>query len=209
MPNRVAKQTLRLRSQLLGRARGWQRRQQPNLPPNAAPITPQLVVGGFIDADDWRNLVAQGVTTVVSLQGERHDEDAFGDLQPTGYLRLPTVDFSPPTHAQLHMGAAFIDAAIRAGEKVLVHCHAGVGRSTMQCAAYLIMTGMSLDEAWDLIKEKRPNAMWNERQQAAMKQFAKEIEAERSTTSEPISGPVAQPDPFATDITASAVAHAE
>ncbi|MBA3945418.1 MAG: dual specificity protein phosphatase family protein [Herpetosiphonaceae bacterium] len=179
MSSSLVAQILRLRTQIFLRRRAWQRRRQPALPPNADAITPQLVVGAFIDEADWRQLFNQGIRVVVSLQGERHDEDTFGELQPTGYLRLPTPDFNPPTLAQLRMGAAFINEAIRAGEIVLVHCHAGVGRSTMQCAAYLMLNGMELDAAWELIKSKRIKAVWNERQEATMQAFAAALMVER------------------------------
>ena len=174
----------------------FRRRGNPALPPNANAITPQLVVGGFIDREDWRQLVEQGVSVVVSLQAERHDEAVFGDLQPDGYLRLPTSDFSPPTLAQLRMGAAFIDEAVRAGKIVLIHCHAGVGRSAMQCAAYLMYTGMELDEAWALLRSKRPIVKLNERQQAALEAFAGMVAAERVATSVPADGPPIDPRVF-------------
>lgn len=159
------------------------------MPPNADQITPQLIVGGFIDAGDWRQLVAQGVSVVVSLQAERHDEDAFGELQPDGYLRLPTIDHSVPTLAQLRMGAAFVDEAVRAGKLVLIHCHAGVGRSALLCACYLIYAGMDLDEAWQTVKAKRVHAFLNSKQAQVLREFAAVITRERSATSVPIEGP--------------------
>ncbi len=191
MAHRAVAWSMRLRTRLMLRGRAWQRQLQPLLPPNADAITPQLFVGGFIDTADWRQLVEQGIDVVVSLQGERHDEGVFGELQPAAYLRLPTRDWTPPSTAQLRMGAALIDEAIRAGHKVLVHCHAGVGRSTLQCGAYLVFTGMTLDEAWQLIKTKRPRAEWNERQQRAIEEFAAAVAAERRAVSVPIDGPAA------------------
>ncbi len=167
----------------------FRRRGNPSLPLNANAITPQLVVGGFIDREDWRQLVAQGVSVVVSLQAERHDEAVFGDLQPDGYLRLPTSDFSPPTLAQLRMGAAFIDEAVRAGKMVLIHCHAGIGRSAMQCASYLIYSGMELGEAWEQLRSKRPQVYLNDRQRARLEEFAGVIEAERHAKAVPVEGP--------------------
>lgn len=169
--------------------RRWQRRGRPDLPPNADAITPHLVVGGFIDAHDWRQLVSQGVSVVVSLQAERHDEDAFGELQPDGYLRLPTIDHSIPTLAQLRMGAAFIDEAVRAGKMVLIHCHAGVGRSALLCACYLVYTSMSVEEAWQTVKARRTVAYLNPRQQAMLEAFAETIARERAATSVPVAGP--------------------
>ncbi len=181
--------TFKLRSRLWVHARNYRRHRKPDLPLNADAITPQIVVGGFIDREDWRQLVDQGVSVVVSLQAERHDEDAFGSLQPDGYLRLPTTDFSPPTVAQLRMGAAFIDEAVRTGKIVLIHCHAGVGRSAMQCASYLIYTGMEIDEAWELIKSKRPQVFLNEHQRAGLEALAAELAAERAAQSVPVDGP--------------------
>ena len=190
--------TFRFRSRLTSHIRRFKRRRLPDLPPNADQITPQLVVGGFIDRDDWRVLVDQGVSVVVSLQAERHDEDVFGELQPDGYLRLPTADFSPPTISQLRMGAAFIDEAVRAGKTVLIHCHAGVGRSALQCASYLIYGGMDVGEAWDLLRVKRPVVYLNDRQRATLEQFAAAVSAERSASVVPVSGP--EPEPRMVDL---------
>lgn len=191
MSNRrpIRNTTFKLRSRLWMHARSYRRRRNPDLPPNADLISSQLIVGGFIDREDWQQLVDQGVSVVVSLQAERHDEDVFGSLQPDGYLRLPTTDFSPPTVAQLRMGAAFIDEAVRAGKIVLIHCHAGVGRSAMQCASYLIYTGMDLGEAWELIKSKRPQVFLNDRQRAGLEALVAELAAERSAKSVPVDGP--------------------
>ena len=174
---------------MFARLRRWQRRRQPGLLPNADAITSQLVVGGFIDARDWELLVDHGVSVVVSLQAERHDEEAFADLQPDGYLRLPTLDHTAPTLAQLRMGAAFIDEAVRAGKTVLVHCHAGVGRSTLLCTCYLIYAGMDLEEAWDTVRAKRTIAFLNQSQQQALREFTTVLAQERAAKVVPAAGP--------------------
>ncbi len=186
---RIHPAVFRLRSSLFARWRTWQRRQRPELPPNAHAITPYLIVGGFIDIHDWHQLADQGVSVVVSLQAERYDEAMFGSLQPAGYLRLPTQDHTAPTLAQLRMGAAFIDEAIRAGKTVLVHCHAGVGRSTLLCTCYLVYTGIDVDEAWQTVKERRAIAYLNPRQEAALRDFTAVIERERTATSVPVDSP--------------------
>jgi dual specificity MAP kinase phosphatase len=196
---RIPDSAFRTRSRVFARWRRWQRRSRPLLPPNADAVTSQLVVGGFIDRDDWRQLVDQGVSVVVSLQAERHDEDAFGEIQPDGYLRLPTIDHSTPTLAQLRMGAAFIDEAVRAGKMVLIHCHAGVGRSALLCACYLVYTGMGVEEAWHTVQRKRTVAYLNARQQAMLEQFATTIEQERSATSVPLTGPAPDTHVFIDD----------
>ncbi len=186
---RIPASAFRARSRLLAHWRGWLRRQRPDLPPNVDAITSQLIVGGFIDKHDWRQLVAQGVSVVVSLQAERHDEAAFGRLQPDGYLRLPALDHTAPTLAQLRMGAAFIDEAIRAGKMVLIHCHAGVGRSTLLCTCYLVYVGMDVEEAWQTVQAKRTIAYLNPEQAAALQAFVAAITHERMATSVPAEGP--------------------
>lgn len=197
---RIPHSAFRTRSRIFAQFRRWQRRSRPNLPPNADAVTPQLVVGGFIDRDDWQQLVAQGVSVVVSLQAERHDEDAFGEIQPDGYLRLPTIDHSVPTLAQLRMGAAFVDEAVRAGKMVLIHCHAGVGRSALLCTCYLVYTGMGVEEAWQTVKAKRTVAFLNSRQQAMLEQFFATMERERTATSVPVTGPPADPQVIGDDL---------
>jgi len=51
---------------------------------------------------------------------------------------------------------AIIDAVAKNGEHILVHCSAGISRSPAIIAAYLIRRkGMRLDDALELLKEKR------------------------------------------------------
>jgi protein-tyrosine phosphatase len=87
------------------------------------------------------------------------------------------------------MGAAFIDEAVRAGKTVLVHCHAGVGRSTLLCTCYLIYAGMDADEAWRTVKAKRTIAFLNTAQQVALREFVTALTQERTATSVPVAGP--------------------
>lgn len=52
----------------------------------------------------------------------------------------------------------FIRDQIEQRHRVLVHCFAGISRSSTICAAYLYECGMSLDEALSFIRQKRPIA---------------------------------------------------
>lgn len=162
------------RSRLFARYRFWRRRRAGDLPPNVDEITDQLYVGGFIDAEDWRLLFERGITVDVSLQAERLDD--FGELLPDAYLWLPTVDHSPPTLEAIRMGVAFISAALDTGKRVLIHCHAGKGRSALLCAATLVARGMRVEEAWKLVKERRPIAGLHAPQWEALKAFAATID---------------------------------
>ncbi|KAI9030318.1 protein-tyrosine phosphatase-like protein [Hyaloraphidium curvatum] len=61
--------------------------------------------------------------------------------------------------------AAFIDGAarqLRDRARVLLHCQQGVSRSVTLAIAYLMISrGMTLDEAYRLVKERRPQARPN------------------------------------------------
>ena len=50
----------------------------------------------------------------------------------------------------------FIREQLQSGQRVLVHCAEGISRSCVIGAAYLYECGMSLDEALELIRSKRP-----------------------------------------------------
>ncbi len=117
-------------------------------------ITPQLHVGGQYRRRGWKRLAARGITAVVNLRSESDDNDA--GIAPPRYLYLPTPDDAPPTLEQLNEGVAFITAEIARGGGVYVHCGAGVGRAPALAAAYLVSTGMKPEQAWAMIRAKRP-----------------------------------------------------
>jgi atypical dual specificity phosphatase len=73
-------------------------------------------------------------------------------------LRLPTIDFDPPTLEHLLRGAAFIRAHALRGSSVYVHCKAGRGRSVAVCLAYLVLyDGLAPHEADARMRLVRPH----------------------------------------------------
>jgi dual specificity MAP kinase phosphatase len=158
------------RSHLWAWVRSLRRRLAGTLPPNVNDITDQLYVGGFIDAHDWAALNELGVTVDVNLQAERHDH--FAAHNPENYLWLPTMDHTAPDLDAMDRGVAYVQRALRNGDKILIHCHAGMGRSALLCAAVLVAEGHSADEAWAIVKARRPIAHLHREQRAALKAFA-------------------------------------
>ncbi len=119
-----------------------------------SPVTPQLYVGGQINASGWRWLAAHGLTADLNLRSEF--DDAAHGVAPRSYLWLPTDDDHAPTLEQLQTGVDFIRRNIEGGGKVYVHCAAGVGRAPTMAVAYLISTGLSVEQAWALVRAIRP-----------------------------------------------------
>jgi len=133
-------------------------------------VTPQLYVGGQMNARGWQWLAARGLTADLNLRSEF--DDAAHGIAPQSYLWLPTDDDHAPAMEQLQAGADFIRRNIEGGGKVYVHCAGGVGRAPTMAAAYLISTGLGVDGAWALIRATRPFVTPTPPQLAALEQFA-------------------------------------
>jgi len=119
-----------------------------------AEITPGLFVGGQHRRHGWFAMKDYGITAVVNMR--RETDDARKGIAPEHYLHLPTIDNTPPSIEDLEEGVVFITEHIQQGGKVYVHCGVGVGRAPTMAAAYLISTGLSTQEAWKTIRQKRP-----------------------------------------------------
>jgi len=66
-------------------------------------------------------------------------------------LRIPTIDYNPPTKADIKKAIAFIREHKKRGGSVYVHCKAGRGRSATVVAGYLMQEhNMTLEEAQKL-----------------------------------------------------------
>jgi len=135
-------------------------------------ITPQLYVGGQINARGWRWLAERGLTADVNMRSEF--DDAAHGIEPDAYLWLPTHDDHAPSLDQLRSGVAFMGQVIEGGGKVYVHCASGVGRAPTMAAAYLVSTGLSPDQAWAQIRRARPFIRPTPPQLAVIDEFAKD-----------------------------------
>jgi hypothetical protein len=132
-------------------------------------ITDGIFLGtnGCCEAHFDEGLAKKGITADISLEGERVD----GAMGVSSYLWLPVPDQTAPSQNQLRLGVTTIKKLVAMKEKVYVHCQNGHGRAPTLVTAYLICEGMSVEEALDFIKEKRPSMHLQDVQIEALKKF--------------------------------------
>jgi len=63
------------------------------------------------------------------------------------FLHISVRDFTAPHLLDLYRGVRWIDRFVKRGQKVLIHCYGGLGRSGTFAAAYLIYRGLNWTEA--------------------------------------------------------------
>ena len=71
---------------------------------------------------------------------------------------FPVPDLHAPTVERVGPLVDDLAARVRAGQSVLVHCGAGIGRAGTIAAAVLLRLGVPLADALDLLSASRPGA---------------------------------------------------
>lgn len=116
-------------------------------------INDYLYIGDYKDAGDYHMLKNRGITHILCAAGELRPN--FPDHFEYKYIRGsddPYFDLS----RHFDEAADFIHGAVRGGGQVLIHCYAGVSRSTSCTIAYLIKhEGYTFEEALELCRSGR------------------------------------------------------
>ena len=125
---------------------------------------------------------AQRITGVFNLQekGEHASCGPDGIYQDSGYsysgekdlmrhgikyYEFPWPDMTAPENEIVLRSVQCMDHHIRSSGRVLVHCHAGLGRTGLMIACYFMMAQrMSAQEAILLVRKCRPGAIQTNRQ---------------------------------------------
>ncbi len=121
-----------------------------------------------------KELLTRGIKADISLEKEKIDA-------PEGieyFLWLPTEDKQAPTQDKLHLGVQVLEFLINRKIKVYIHCRNGHGRGPTLFIAYLIKKGMSIDDALQHLKAKRPTFHLTEPQINSLKAFKESLNAD-------------------------------
>lgn len=129
-------------------------------------ITPNIYVGSSMCCKEhaehhWQELSKLDVYADIDLRREQEEIPHKVEV----HLKLPVVDTYPPTPLQTLIGVDTIESVVKDNKKVYVHCQIGHGRSPTLVAAYFILVeGMSAEDALAKVKSGRPEAHPTDRQ---------------------------------------------
>ena len=111
--------------------------------------------------DDWEPIESHGITAVIDLDG---DLDIGVPSVPDHmlYIYFPIYDEDLPDLVKLHGIATLGAHLVKNDHRVLTHCGMGFNRSALVTGLILINLGMKGKDAVELIRSKRPGALFNE-----------------------------------------------
>lgn len=120
--------------------------------------------GGDWLAEEIAALRSAGVDVLVSALTESEQVElqltAEHDLARAAgmeYFSFPILDHHAPavSHRDLAALVAQLQKGLLDGRFVVVHCRAGIGRSSLIAAAVLVAEGLTPDESWRRVSEAR------------------------------------------------------
>ncbi len=113
------------------------------------------------EIDDWEPIENHGIRAIIDLDGNL---DLGIPTVPNHmlYVYFPIYDEDLPDLSKLHAIARMGARLIMGGEKVLTHCGMGLNRSALVAGMILTYLGMKGSDAVDLLRQKRPGALFND-----------------------------------------------
>lgn len=127
-------------------------------------------------AEDIASLKNQNITAVVSLLGSEelvyHGAQGIKSLLTQARIKwyqFPIPDFGVPSSETMKLWLEALPQLLKhmqEGQKVVVHCAAGYGRTGMMTAALLIAMGVETEEAIASVRAARPGTIETPAQEA-------------------------------------------
>lgn len=121
-------------------------------------VTARIAVGGGIWTDaNMAKVAAAGITHIIDMQVEFDDTPLAGTYGIEVFWNRVDDDFQPKPPQVFQPAIEFAVSALDEPEsKLFIHCAAGVHRAPMMTLALLGVLGWDLDEAMEMVQERRP-----------------------------------------------------
>lgn len=115
---------------------------------------------------DMAFLRDKGVNVIVNLEEYERIYPGFE------YCHFPIRDFGSPGLDTFNRFADYAGKKIAENGKIVVHCHAGMGRTNLMIACYLVrFNSMRPDQALSEVKESRPVFLVTPEQEESLWEF--------------------------------------
>lgn len=160
---------------------------QPCLPvANVGPtrILPHLYLGSQKDVLNKDLMAQNGITYVLNASNTCPKPDFISESH---FMRIPVNDnYCEKLLPWLDKTNEFIDKAKVSNCRVIVHCLAGISRSATIAIAYIMKTmGLSSDDAYRFVKDRRPSISPNFNFLGQLLEFEKGLRLLQALTSSP------------------------
>lgn len=146
-------------------------------------ILPRLYLGSEKDSSDLELLKKYEISYILNVT---HDKpNSFEHLPDFKYKKLPVEDNWRANLSDMFPEAfQFIDEGITQNRGVLIHCLAGVSRSVTVTIAYLISAlNMTLNEAYDFVKQRKPSVNPNLNFMGQLLEFERQLRTPQTPSS--------------------------
>lgn len=146
-------------------------------------ITPAIAVCYAPKSEnDLDEIHRQGITAIINMCAECYDLADIEERAGFQVYRLLVADMEVPDINDLEKAMAWFDDHLKSGQKVLVHCRFGLGRTGTFLLAFFVRNGDTLESAMARLKST-PTRPQSRRQWAFIENY---LEKKRAPIEETI-----------------------
>ncbi len=143
-------------------------------------VAPGLAVGSRFPAEAAPALAREhGISRVVDVRVEERDDERVLRACGIRLLHLPTEDTRAISLEKIRHGVRFVSEGLERGERILVHCQHGIGRSALLALCVLVDRGIAPLDAMERAKSARRVVSPSPDQLQAFIAWCGEVKAER------------------------------
>ena len=121
--------------------------------------------------EELTDLQTAGIGAIVSVMDDPSNVDLY-QRSEIPHLWLLTKGGTAPSREQIQKLQNFVASQNELGHAVAVHCTSGKRRTGTMLASYLILAGLSYDEAMQTIQDAKPDAELREAQTSFLRELA-------------------------------------
>ena len=143
-------------------------------------VAPGLAVGSRFPAEAAPILAREhGIARVVDVRVEERDDEQVLRACGIRLLHLPTEDTRAISLEKIRHGVRFVSEGLDLGERALVHCQHGIGRSALLALCVLVDRGLPPLDAMEQAKSARRVVSPSPDQLQTFLAFSAELKARR------------------------------